>query len=1266
MTSKKLRGILGWVIAASMICSNNTAFAATQFGNDSGAYVTAEDNMNSSEDSNSLENKKFSWDNASVYFTITDRFKNGDTSNDHSYGRSVNEVDANNYQNRSGTFHGGDLKGLKEKVDEGYFGKLGINAIWITAPYEQIHGALSAGGFKHYAYHGYYALDFTNVDANMGTAEDLHNFIDTAHKHGIRVIFDVVMNHVGYADPVTANEYGFGALSSNWRDIYYNRSEKDYKWYNDYERNAAENGAPGQGMLKYDADWSTNWWGPDWIRAVSERFKGYQGSESGDPLTYCSMGLPDLKTENQNPVGLPGLLRTKWQREGRYDKEMQELNDFFNRTGKPRTVKNYLIKWLSDWVREFGVDGFRCDTAKHVTKDCWGDLKTECLSALEEWRQNNPDKPGAKWKDDFWMTGEHYDHGVYKDDYFSTGKFDSMINFKYKDEGKVFLKGSAIEPTYAEYAGKINSDDNFNVLSYISSHDKYLSRGGDMVTAGTNLLLLPGGVQTFYGDETNRQPYGVNTEQACRSEMNWNSIDERVLSHWQKVGTFRSNHIAVGAGAHQKISDSPYTFSRVYNKKGINDKVVVSEPGNSGNCTVSVGDVFNNGDGVRDAYTGKEYTVSNGKVQVQAGENGVVLLESNGVVEPSVGITPGSKEYYTDSVKVTLSANNVASATYSVDGVNKGTFKDGEEIEVGQNKKEGEITKVEVNGVDKDGKEVESQKAIYTKIEKPKFLTLHVKNDSYSSAPNVYAYSDESKPAIEYTGKWPGEPMISEGDGWYTLDVETTIDAKVIFNGSWGQYPEAEMPGMDVSGDVWILNNQIIDKPKDQGTVNVKYVNKETGEEISASSKVKGDIGSDYSVSPKTISGYTLASTPDNTTGTFTKEDITVTYEYTKNAISDSLIIHVKNDSYSSTPNIYVYTGDGDSAVQYSGVWPGKAMVSEGDGWYTFSTDETVSGKVIFNGPWGQYPAARQPGLDVSGEVWILNNKIVENPNRTGKVTVKYVDEETSESLSEDTVLTGKVGDSYKTSAKNIEGYKLVASTDNVEGKYADTNTVVTYKYKKEIKELTINNFAVKETGAAVRLAVDTSVTENVTYNFWAFTPSGNWQLIKNSSDSFVDWIPEEEGDYILWVYVKDSEGNSAYKTINYKVNKTVNTKVNIVDVNNSKINYRGIWNLEKDTASTDNEDSSLDFNFNGTAIKLNATVGTDRGVAKVIIDGKVYSADMYDEEVKDNVTVLEVSGLSENSIHTIKVEYTGLQELDSNGSIITINNFEIMNGDIQ
>ena len=80
------------------------------------------------------ENQPFSWDNASVYFVLTDRFYNGDTSNDHSYGRSVGEVDADNYATRQGTFHGGDLKGLTDKLEEGYFDKLGINAIWITAP----------------------------------------------------------------------------------------------------------------------------------------------------------------------------------------------------------------------------------------------------------------------------------------------------------------------------------------------------------------------------------------------------------------------------------------------------------------------------------------------------------------------------------------------------------------------------------------------------------------------------------------------------------------------------------------------------------------------------------------------------------------------------------------------------------------------------------------------------------------------------------------------------------------------------------------------------------------------------------------------------------------------------------------------------------------------------------------------------------------------------------------------------------------------------
>lgn len=223
MVNEKLKKSLAVAMAASLVATsfpvasytkvlqahaktankNETSTLAGDTGvskDDDGVYkVTMDDTgkITADEDVAADVNTPFSWDNANVYFALTDRFYNGDTSNDHSYGRSEGEANAADYKNRTGTFHGGDLKGMTEKIEEGYFDKLGTNAIWITAPYEQIHGALCASKFKHYSYHGYYVLDYTNVDANMGTEKELETFIDTAHEHGIRVIFDIVMNHAG-------------------------------------------------------------------------------------------------------------------------------------------------------------------------------------------------------------------------------------------------------------------------------------------------------------------------------------------------------------------------------------------------------------------------------------------------------------------------------------------------------------------------------------------------------------------------------------------------------------------------------------------------------------------------------------------------------------------------------------------------------------------------------------------------------------------------------------------------------------------------------------------------------------------------------------------------------------------------------------------------------------------------------------------------------------------------------------------------------------
>ena len=103
-----------------------------------------------SQSSESAKVDNFTWDNALVYFVLTDRFYDGDPSNNNSYYRVQN---AKGHENA--TFHGGDIKGLTEKLD--YLEDLGVNAIWITAPYEQIHGWVSgvSDAFPHYPFHGY-------------------------------------------------------------------------------------------------------------------------------------------------------------------------------------------------------------------------------------------------------------------------------------------------------------------------------------------------------------------------------------------------------------------------------------------------------------------------------------------------------------------------------------------------------------------------------------------------------------------------------------------------------------------------------------------------------------------------------------------------------------------------------------------------------------------------------------------------------------------------------------------------------------------------------------------------------------------------------------------------------------------------------------------------------------------------------------------------------------------------------------------------------
>jgi glycosidase len=553
----------------------------------------------------------FTWDNASVYFVITDRFKDGNPANNNSYGRPSVDATGKNI----GTFHGGDIAGLTEKLNAGYFTDLGVNAIWITAPYEQAHGFVgggSDGDFAHYAYHGYYVQDYTNLDANMGTPAEFKQFVDTAHSQGIRVVMDVVMNHAGYNTLKDMHEFNYGSTTAG-----------EY-----WTPGSGENWFAYHSSINYDGDdykW-LNWWGKDWVRVG---LPGYDAC-GGDDLTKCLAFLPDFKTESTKAVGIPTFLANKATFAQGYLSNYQAQGT--------KRVRDWITEWLVQYVKDYGIDGFRVDTAKHVTYDNWSNLNYQAKIALNEWRQNNPSLPGADWNDDFWSTAEVWGHGVGQSDIHTSANFDSVINFSFKGtiNGMVNSADTMLNQ-FASYAGQVNSSTDWNVLSYISSHDtgSVYYNGDDtrQKRAGTALLLLPGGVQIFYGDELGRVngDGGSDADQGSRSSVDWSRANNAIHQHWQKVGQFRRDNPAVGAGQQTNLSgqSSGKAFARSWINpvSGVVNNVVIVLDG-VGQVSVNVGAYFANGSSVRNAYDGSIATVNNGSVSFNAGTEGLILLEA--------------------------------------------------------------------------------------------------------------------------------------------------------------------------------------------------------------------------------------------------------------------------------------------------------------------------------------------------------------------------------------------------------------------------------------------------------------------------------------------------------------------------------------------------------------------------------------------------------------------------------------------------------------
>lgn len=469
----------------------------------------------------------FDWDESVIYFMVTDRFFDGNESNNTASGAKTYGKD------NAGLYHGGDFAGITQKLD--YLEDLGINTIWITPIVENIPGVTVTDTGKedvpyNAAYHGYWASDFTKLNPTLGTEEEFQTLIDQAHNRGIRIMVDIVVNHAGY-------DTDFGDMIRSGDDI-------------------------------------------------------VSGSDQKDSLS----NLPDFRTEDP-------------------------------------AVSAQLVKWQTQWVKDFGIDYFRVDTVKHVENDTWAELKN-ALTEVDS---------------DFKMIGEYAGGGYASNgNTLGTGEMDSDLDFDFNDQATNFVKGniSSVESFLTSRNSGLNNT--YMTGQFLGSHDedgfkKKLLDGGMAEDAATAASMVAASLQItakgqpviYYGEEIgltglNNYPYQTN-----RYDFDWTMVnsDNKTYQHYKKMLSIRNAYTDVFARGDRKtilasdengydIVSRSYKGTKLY--VGLNIKDVAQ--------TVEIPVSENNGTVLKDLYSGKTYTVSNGKIKViipAATDGGTVVLKNN-------------------------------------------------------------------------------------------------------------------------------------------------------------------------------------------------------------------------------------------------------------------------------------------------------------------------------------------------------------------------------------------------------------------------------------------------------------------------------------------------------------------------------------------------------------------------------------------------------------------------------------------------------------
>ena len=410
------------------------------------------------------------WRDEVIYFVMTDRFADGEAANND---QGTGEYDPSN----EAKYNGGDLVGLRHKLD--YIQQLGATALWITPP---VLNQWWHAGSRYGGYHGYWASDFSRIDPHVGDVVDYKALADDLHDRDMKLVQDVVVNHVG-----------------NW--------------------------------LQYGNDWRAD----DPAQSATVEVDG-QGARG--PL-QAPFSANDPRDAQQRQLGVYHWTPNVRDFRDRHQSENWQLSGLDDLNTENSIVRRALRESYGRWIRDIGVDAFRIDTAIHVPAGFFDDFmhsNDPQAPGMAKVAESRGITHFLAFGEGFTIDRPYSNEGAkLLETYAGPRGLHSMINFPlYGTLGDVFARGHATD----ELAWRIEDmmrthRDPWRMPTFIDNHDvdRFLA-GGDVTgqrQALFAMLSLPGIPVIYYGTEQamhERRPAMFAKGQGSGGRDRWDAESE--------------------------------------------------------------------------------------------------------------------------------------------------------------------------------------------------------------------------------------------------------------------------------------------------------------------------------------------------------------------------------------------------------------------------------------------------------------------------------------------------------------------------------------------------------------------------------------------------------------------------------------------------------------------------------------------------------------------------------------------------------------------